>query len=88
MHDQDRRDDDMQAVPAISLPALLAGLVLPFCLVIGGGLALQAQRMAAFGIPLEIIWMFACFILVPICLTICWNLPSRTRYGTDTKRVR
>lgn len=88
MHDQDGRDDSTQAVPAISLPALLAGLILPFCLVIGGGLALQAQRMAVFGIPLEIIWMFACFILVPACLTICWNLPSHARSGTDTKRVR
>ncbi|GAN86255.1 hypothetical protein LU298_05005 [Komagataeibacter intermedius] len=85
MHDHDRRDNDTGIVPAISLPVLLAGIVLPFCLVIGGCLALQAFRMALFGIPLEMIWMFACFILVPACLTVCWNMSPP---GPDGKQVK
>ncbi|MBE7728488.1 hypothetical protein F1542_01680 [Komagataeibacter sp. FXV3] len=87
MHDQDGRDDAMQAVPAISLPALAVGLGLPFCLVIGGGLALQAQRMVLFGVPLEIIWIFACFMLVPACLYTCSNLSSSAQYKADRKPV-
>lgn len=88
MHDHDRQDDSTQAVPAISPRALLVGLVLPFCLVIGGCLALQASTVALFGIPLEMIWMFACFILVPACLTLCWNLSPPVLHGTDGKQVK
>ncbi|PYD70861.1 hypothetical protein CFR76_02720 [Komagataeibacter swingsii] len=87
MHDQDGRNDTMQAVPALSLPALVVGLGLPYCLVIGGGLALRAQEMTLFGAPLEIIWIFACFILVPACLYICWRLSSSARFNADRKPV-
>ena len=54
------------------LARYLVGLVLPFLAVIPTVPLLNRLPVTLLGMPLGLMWLFACIPLTTLCLAICW----------------
>ena len=55
------------------------GIAVPFLSVIPTVPILGHLQISFYGVPLALIWLFACIPLASLCLAICW-------FGHDRKR--
>lgn len=57
--------------------SIAVGLGIPTVCVIAGTLILGSSRTIVLGFPLVVFWMFCCFVITAICLSICWIVFDR-----------
>ena len=48
------------------------GIVIPFLSVIPTVPLLGRLPITVFGVPLALVWLFACIPLASVCLAVCW----------------
>ncbi|MGY6769503.1 hypothetical protein [Komagataeibacter sp. NFXK3] len=70
----DTPDNAREALPATTPLMLVVGLGLPYGLVIGGFLLFEHVDGVVFGFPPGVAWLFACMVLVPVCMAVAWRL--------------
>ena len=59
------------------------GIVVPFLSVIPTVPLLNRLSIAPLGVPLGLLWLFACIPLASLCLAICWFGHDRHRAEAD-----
>jgi hypothetical protein len=55
------------------------GIAIPFLSVIPTVPLLYRLPVSVFGVPLGLVWLFACIPLASLCLAICWFRHDRYR---------
>jgi len=63
----------------MSRRARMVGLVLPFLLVVPTIPLLSRIDRTLLGLPVGIVWLFACIPATTLCLAACWYLHDRHR---------
>jgi hypothetical protein len=59
------------------------GIAVPFLSVIPTVPLLYRLPLMVFGVPLGLVWLFACIPLTSLCLSICWFAHDRHRPEED-----